>query len=86
MLPKDYIRFCMCSEAATDVTDASSTGIFDVKRRQWAWELIDRLGLQREMFPVCGEAFERGGSVILPAQKKQGSGRARPYFWGAVIP
>ena len=28
MLPKDYIRFRMCGEIATDVTDASSTGIF----------------------------------------------------------
>lgn len=32
MLPKDYIRFRMCGEIATDVTDASSTGIFDVEK------------------------------------------------------
>lgn len=82
MLPKDYIRFCMCGEAATDVTDASSTGIFDVKRRQWAWELIDRLGLQREMFPVCGEAFERGGSVSASCSKETGIREGTPLFLG----
>ena len=29
--PKDYIRFKMTGEIATEVTDASASGIYDVK-------------------------------------------------------
>src|ERR1700757_3663110 len=47
LLPKDYLRFCLTGEYASDVSDASGTALFDVVRRRWSDELTDRLGLQR---------------------------------------
>ena len=49
LLPKDYIRYKMTGELGTDLSDASSTLIFDNSKMDWAWDLIDRLGLKREM-------------------------------------
>lgn len=63
MLPKDYIRFRMCGEYGTDMSDASSGAIFDTKRRRWAWELIDSLGIDRQIFPKCHESCEVVGTV-----------------------
>lgn len=63
MLPKDYIRYMMCGEYGTDMSDASSGAIFDIQKRQWAWELIDRLGFDRIMFPECHESCEIAGKV-----------------------
>ena len=47
MFPKDYIRYRMCGELGTDMSDASSGAIFDTRNRQWAWELIEKLGMNR---------------------------------------
>ncbi|MEM0057230.1 MAG: FGGY family carbohydrate kinase [Candidatus Geothermarchaeota archaeon] len=35
LLPKDYIRLKLTETIATDVSDASATLLFDVKRRCW---------------------------------------------------
>ena len=51
MLPKDYIRFRMCGKIACDMSDASASVIFDTAKRSWAWDIIDKLGLPRSIFP-----------------------------------
>ena len=42
--PKDYLRLVLTGEVATEVSDASGTGLFDVKRRIWATGLLELLG------------------------------------------
>ncbi|MBO1721592.1 xylulokinase [Extibacter sp. GGCC_0201] len=72
MFPKDYIRFRMCGEYGTDMTDASSGAIFDTKRRRWAWELIDRLGIDRDIFPECHESCDVVGTVTKECAEMTG--------------
>lgn len=60
---KDYIRMKMVGGLACDTSDASSAIIFDVAKRTWAWDLIDRLSLPRVIFPECREAYEIAGTV-----------------------
>ncbi|MCL4418406.1 MAG: FGGY family carbohydrate kinase [Actinobacteria bacterium] len=43
--PKDYIRFKLTGEKATEVSDASGTGLFDVKNRKWSAELLKIIGI-----------------------------------------
>src|SRR5689334_15663671 len=47
LLPKDYLRFQLTGEHASDVSDASGTALFDVVRRQWSHELVEVLGLDK---------------------------------------
>ena len=63
MFPKDYIRYRMCGGLGTDMSDASSGAIFDTRNRQWAWELIEKLGMNKEIFPECRESSEIAGEV-----------------------
>jgi len=42
LLPKDYIRYCMTGEYATEVGDASGTLLLDVKKRAWNKKEIGR--------------------------------------------
>lgn len=51
LLPKDYLRFRLTSELGTDETDAASSGIFNVNKRGWADEVIERLGFPKFIFP-----------------------------------
>src|SRR6516225_1348848 len=47
LLPKDYVRFKLTGEFASEVSDASGTSVFDVVKRRWSWEMMDALGLDR---------------------------------------
>lgn len=63
LLPKDYIRFRLTGEFATDVSDASGTSLFDVPRRTWSQEIIELLELNPDWFPPCFESPEVTGFV-----------------------
>ena len=47
--PKDYIRLQMTGEEATDVSDASGTGLFDVRTRTWSNDLITKVGIAAKL-------------------------------------
>lgn len=83
LLPKDYIRFKLTGEYATDVSDASGTLMFDVGKRQWSAEMLDFLGIEKNALPNCYESYEITGSVtkaasvetdLLPGVKVVGGG------------
>ena len=44
LLPKDYVRFRLTGEFASEVSDASGTAVFDVVNRRWSYEMMDALG------------------------------------------
>lgn len=70
--PKDYIRFRLCGGIATDVSDASGFGLFDVKNRVWAYELIEKIGLSSDIFPQVFESDEILGKVTAEAAQITG--------------
>lgn len=63
MLPKDYIRYRMCGEFGTDASDASSTGMWDMKNRTWAYEILNRLGVETDILVESHEAYEKAGVI-----------------------
>ena len=57
MFTKDYLRFRMTGEIATEVSDASLTFLMDVAKRKWNYELIDKLDIPRNIIPeTLGES------------------------------
>ena len=63
LLPKDYVRFRLTGEFATEVSDASGTSVFDVVKRRWSYEMMDGLGLDRAILPRCYESSEVTGAI-----------------------
>ncbi|HET7769677.1 MAG TPA: xylulokinase [Chloroflexota bacterium] len=70
LLPKDYLRFLLSGEYATDVADASGTLLLDVARRDWSGELLDLLELPRAWLPgvhegpdVCARVSATGAAA-----------------------
>lgn len=61
LLPKDYIRFILTGEFATDVADASGTLLFDVKNRQWHAKLMSMLDIPADFMPKAYEGPEVTG-------------------------
>lgn len=89
LLPKDYIRYRLTGEYATEVSDASGTGIFDVKNRRWSQEVADDLELDLSLFPKCYESDEVTGHTLgegIPVVGGGGDQAAAAVGTGAVEP
>ncbi len=63
MCPKDYIRYRICGEIGTEASDASSTGMWDMRHRTWAYEILEKLDIDTSILPESHEAYERAGEV-----------------------
>ena len=88
LLPKDYIRFKLTGMKATEVSDASGTGIFDVPNRCWSHEIANALNIDSSIFPRCVESDEVTGltSDGTPVVGGGGDQAAGAVGTGAVAP
>lgn len=55
LLPKDYLRFRMTGEFATDMSDASGTLWLDTQKRAWSEKVLQATGLELEHMPTLFE-------------------------------
>lgn len=72
MLPKDYIRYMLTGEYATEVSDASGMNLLDVKTRNWSDEVLDKLKIDKSMLGKMYESCEVTGKVTAQAAKETG--------------
>ncbi len=82
LLPKDYVRFRLTGEFATEVSDASGTALFDVVARRWSHPMCDALGLDRHMLPKCYESPEVSGRLTPSVAKALGLAPGTPVVGG----
>lgn len=82
LLPKDYIRFRLTDEFATEVSDASGTSLFNVKKRQWADDMLDGAGIPRDWMPSVYESPEVSGRISDYAASLTGLRAGTPVVGG----
>jgi len=80
--PKDYIRFRLTGEYATEVSEASGTGLFNVRARDWSYRLLELLKIPREWLPRCYESPEISGKVMADVAKEFGLPAGLPVAGG----
>jgi len=83
LLPKDYIRYCMTGEYATEVGDASGTLLLDVKKRAWNTKLISLLGIDAGLLPRCYESHVVSGVLTKKAAGALGLKEHTPVVGGS---
>lgn len=83
LLPKDYIRFCLTGNKASEVTDASGTGLLNVRERAWSQELFDALGIPAHWFGPLLESSEIAGQITEAAAAATGLQAGTPVIAGA---
>ncbi|MCD8020258.1 MAG: xylulokinase [Clostridiales bacterium] len=64
LLPKDYLRYRLTGEYATEVSDASATQILDVPNRCWSDEIMAAMDLNESMLGKVYESQEITGYVL----------------------
>ena len=63
LLPKDYIRFKLSGDFATDMSDASGTCWLDVGRRQWSDTVLNACDLTVAHMPKLYEGTQITGTI-----------------------
>src|SRR5205807_4915280 len=83
LLPKDYIRYRMTGEYATEVSDASGTLLLDVVNRRWSDQLLSLLEIDRALMPRLHESPEVTGTLHPAAAGEMGLAAGTPVVGGA---
>lgn len=83
LLPKDYVRYRLTGEFATEVSDASGTLLLDVAHRRWSAEMLRALDIPAPWLPRCAESTEVSGWVSAEAARATGLRQGIPVVGGA---
>ena len=74
----EYLNYRLTGKIFHEYTDSSTTALLDVKKRDWDFELIEKLGLPTRIFgklemPGATVGEYKGVKVVLPALHDTGS-------------
>lgn len=83
LLPKDYVRYRLTGDFATDVSDASGMQMLDVPKRRWSEELLGIMGIDPAMLPRVYESPEVTGYITKEAADQTGLGTHTAVVGGA---
>ena len=83
LLPKDYVRYRLTGEFATEVSDASGMQLLDVPRRQWSQEVLEKLGIDPALLGKVYESPEVTGEITKEAAALTGLKAGTPVVGGA---
>ncbi|MCI8520234.1 MAG: xylulokinase [Clostridia bacterium] len=72
LLPKDYIRYILTGEFATEVSDASGMQLMDIPNRCWSDEVLEKLDIDKSMLPKMYESPEVTGKITKEIAEKTG--------------
>jgi len=77
-LPHYFVMKMTGCGPIADPSNAGSSGIYDIKSRQWDCELIERLGLKPDLLPEVKRSAEIAGELTSEAAKKTGLKEGTP--------
>ncbi len=83
LLPKDYVRYRLTGEFATEVSDASGTLLLDVVNRKWSQQLLEKLELRVGLLPAMYESEDVTGKVSARVAGELGLLAGTPVVGGA---
>ena len=82
LLPKDYVRYHLTGEFATDKAGGSGTQLFNVAQRNWSDEVVTALGIDRAWLPQTFEGTAVTGTLTPAAAKVTGLPAGIPVVGG----
>lgn len=82
LLPKDYVRYRLTGEYATDKAGASGTILFDLAARDWSLEIVRDLGIDGSCLPPTFEGPAVTGGLTADAAAATGLSSGTPVVAG----
>lgn len=84
LLPKDYVRYMLTGEFATEVSDASGMQLMDVPKRIWSDEILSKCNIDKSMLAKIYESPEVTGKVHKKAAELTGLAEGTVVVGGAA--
>jgi xylulokinase len=75
LLPKDYVRFCLTGDKASDMADSAGTLWLDVAARNWSDAMLAACGLTRDHMPRLYEGTNITGMLRAEVAARWGMDR-----------
>ena len=84
LLAKDYIRYRLTGELATEPSDASATLMYDTAKLRWSEEILHAVGLDVSILPAVGGSSEVLGRLTGDAARLTGLPVGTPVVGGGA--
>ncbi|HEV8217577.1 MAG TPA: xylulokinase, partial [Gemmatimonadaceae bacterium] len=84
LLAKDYIRYRLTGELATEPSDASATLMYDTAHLRWSKEILDAMELSGSLLPEVGGSSEVLGRVSGAGAAASGLPTGTPVVGGGA--
>jgi xylulokinase len=84
LIAKDYIRYKLTGELATDVSDAAGTILFDVGKRVWSEKILSALEIDPAIMPPVVGSHEISGRITREAAEATGLAEDTPVVGGGA--
>ncbi len=78
LLLPDLLGFWLTGSVGAERTNASTTGLYDVRSREWATDLADRVGIPSGILPPLLSAGDRLGTLLPDVADGGRAARRRP--------
>lgn len=76
LLPKDYLRFWLTGDFASDMSDSAGTSWMDTGKRAWSAELLEKAGMREDQMPRLVEGSEVSGTLRAEIAQRWGLSEA----------
>lgn len=79
---KDYVVLKLTGKFVTDYSDASGTNLFDLRKKEWSEEILERIGLPMKVLPQAHSSTDVIGEITKEAAEKSGLKAGTPVVIG----
>lgn len=73
----DLLNFWLTGRRVSEFTNATTTQLYDPRAGNWAWSLMERLGIPTRIFPEVVPPGTVVGSLVADAAEETGAGRCQ---------
>ena len=84
LLAKDYVRYRLTGEAATDSSDAAGTLLFDIRTLRWSKEMLDALDIAPDVLPEVVRSTDVSGVLSRTVAAELGLPAGAPVVGGGA--
>ncbi|HEY4305210.1 MAG TPA: xylulokinase [Gemmatimonadaceae bacterium] len=84
LLAKDFVRYRLTRELATEPSDASATLMYDTAHLRWSSEIMEAVDLPMSIVPTVGGSSQILGRVTLAASGLTGLPQGTPVVGGGA--
>lgn len=82
-LPKDFVGGWLTGNFDTDRTDASATLMYDIEKNDWNFDLTEKLGIEKFLFPNVRHSLEIRGYLKKEKAELLGMKEGIPIIYGS---